>query len=189
MSVVVLFARKDSIYKSLGCDVWDIERDARMWLGGEPCICHPPCRAWGQLSHFAKPRPDEKQLAVFSIEMIRKHGGVLEHPRASKLWPYLGLPLGNEVDEYGGYSICVDQFAWGHKARKRSLLYICGVEKRDLQPIPIRFDQIEYVVSSSTRSRRGEVKEITKKEREATPEAFAKWLIQVCELIKSNKNT
>jgi hypothetical protein len=35
--VAVLFARADSVYKALdGCDVWDIERDARRWPGGSP---------------------------------------------------------------------------------------------------------------------------------------------------------
>jgi hypothetical protein len=35
--VAVLFARKDSIYKTMPeCDVWDIERDAREWPGGMP---------------------------------------------------------------------------------------------------------------------------------------------------------
>jgi hypothetical protein len=46
--VAVLFARADSIYKTLaGCDVWDEARDALKWPGGAPIIAHPPCRAWG----------------------------------------------------------------------------------------------------------------------------------------------
>ena len=32
-----------------------------------PVICHPPCRAWGRLSHMANPRPDEKDLAWFAL--------------------------------------------------------------------------------------------------------------------------
>ena len=44
--VAVLFARADSIYKTLpGCDVYDIKRDARTWPGGCPVVAHPPCRA------------------------------------------------------------------------------------------------------------------------------------------------
>lgn len=74
----MLFARKDSIYKSMPeCDVWDIERDARNWPGGCPAIAHPPCRAWGELSHMANPRPDEKDLAIFAVEKIREWGGFL----------------------------------------------------------------------------------------------------------------
>ena len=176
--VSALFVRSDSIYKQLGVDCWDFERNALNWPGGNPIIAHPPCRSWGQLSHFAKPRQGEKELAFFAIEMIRKYGGVLEHPRASRLWPEY-LPFPGLIDKFGGYSISVDQFWWGHKAKKSTLLYIVGCPIRELPAIPIRFDAIEYVVSRSANSIRGFKKEISKKEREATPIDFAKWLIDV----------
>jgi hypothetical protein len=187
--VSVLFVRKDSIYKRLGVDCWDIERDATKWQGGNAIIAHPPCRAWGQLAHFAKPRAGEKELAIWSIEQIRKFGGVLEHPRASKLWEELNLPVGNETDEFGGYTICVNQSWWGHKAEKKSLLYICGVPRNLLPVIPINFDAIEYTVASRIKKKTGRrvKKEITKKEREATPVEFAKWLIQVAALCNKLK--
>lgn len=87
-TVAVLFARTDSVYKTLpDCDVWDIERDARNWLGGASVVAHPPCRGWGRLSHMAKPREDEKQLAFLAVHAVRAYGGVLEHPAHSKLWP------------------------------------------------------------------------------------------------------
>ena len=182
VAVSVLFVRKDSIYKELGVDCWDAERDALKWPGGNPVIAHPPCRAWGQLRQFAKPRPGEKELAIWSIEQIRKWGGVLEHPRGSTLWPHLNLPVGNNTDEYGGYTISVDQFWWGHKARKRTLLYVCGIERKHLPDIPLRFDAITHYCgfpkSWKGKSRYG-MKEITKSEREATPIDFAKWLIEV----------
>jgi len=85
--VSVLFARQDSIYKTLtDCDVWDIERDALKWPGGNPIIAHPPCRAWGSLRHFAKPRPGERELALWAVKQVRAEGGVLEHPARSLLW-------------------------------------------------------------------------------------------------------
>ncbi|MEQ9023110.1 MAG: hypothetical protein RLN82_10195 [Pseudomonadales bacterium] len=179
-SVAVLFCKRDSVYKSLGVDCWDIDRDALKWAGGVPCVAHPPCRAWGQLAHMDKPRPGEKELAFFAIDMIRKYGGVLEHPRASKLWPAY-LPMPGKFDEYGGYSICVDQSWWGHKAKKNTLLYIVGCPQRELPSIPIRFDMIEYTVSSKIKKKSGRriKKEIPKSEREATPSDFAKWLIDV----------
>ncbi len=188
--VSVLFARQDSVYKTLGVDVWDIERDARLWPGGNPIVCHPPCRAWGQLSHMAKPRPYEKQLAIFAIEMIRKWGGVLEHPRASKLWPHMELPMPGEIDEYGGYSICVNQSWWGHLAAKNSLLYIVGCQKKDLPKLPIRFDAITHTVSSKIKKYTGRrvKKELSKKQREETPIEFAKWLINVAQNCNKNEN-
>lgn len=179
--VSVLFARQDSVYKTLGVDVWDIERDARKWPGGNPIVAHPPCRAWGQLSHMAKPRPDEKELAIYSVAQIRKYGGVLEHPAGSKLWETAKLPSPGQFDEFGGFSFLCDQFQWGHKARKRTLLYIVGIKPNDLPGIPMRFDAIEYTVSSKIKKKSGRrvKKEITKKEREETPIEFAKWLIEV----------
>lgn len=186
--VSILFARRDSVYKTLGVDVWDADRDARKWEGGNPCVAHPPCRAWGQLRQFAKPRKDEKELAIWAIKQIRINGGVLEHPRGSTLWKYLDLPVGNETDEYGGYSLSVDQFWWGHKARKRTLLYVCGIDRKDIPDIPLKFDAITHYCgfpkSWKGKSRYG-MKEISKAEREETPVAFAKWLVELASRCKA----
>jgi hypothetical protein len=183
MNISALYVRKDSVYKTLGVDCWDIERDARNWPGGNPVICHPPCRAWGKLSAFARPREGEKELAIKSIELIREWGGVLEHPAASGLWPTLKLPYPGSYDEYGGFSICIDQFWFGHKAAKKTLLYICGCKQSELPPIPLRFDAITHVVGLNKKNKFGRVndnrKEITRAEREQTPVDLAKWLIKV----------
>ncbi len=81
LKVAVLFARRDSIYKTMDqCDVWDIDRDARLWPGGASIVAHPPCRAWGQLSHFAKPRHDEKALSVWAMDQVRRWGGGCRAP-------------------------------------------------------------------------------------------------------------
>lgn len=102
-TIAVLFARSDSIYKSLpGCDVYDIERDALTWPGGSPVVAHPPCRAWGSFAWRARPREGERECAPWAVEQIRRHGGVLEHPAASKLWPEHGLPEPGQRDAWGG---------------------------------------------------------------------------------------
>lgn len=91
--VAVLFARADSVYKSLpGCDVWDAERDARRWPGGAPLVAHPPCRAWGRLRTFARPAEGEEDLARWAVGQVRRWGGVLEHPATSRLWADQQLP-------------------------------------------------------------------------------------------------
>ena len=178
--ISVLFTRQDSIYKTLDVDVWDIDRDARRFNGTNPVICHPPCRAWGQLSHMAKPRPDEKELAIYSINVIRRNGGVLEHPRASRLWPHMNLPFGSNVDEFGGYTLSVNQSWWGHRAEKKTLLYICGVPRSELPATPIRFDLITHVITNYSRKGDHNYKpRVTQREREQTPIQFAKWLIEV----------
>ena len=175
--VAVLFARADSHYKALaGVDVWDIDRDARNWPGGTPLVAHPPCRAWGLLRQFSKPRPDEKQLAIDAIAHVRTFGGVLEHPARSDLWNHMHLPKPGEFsDEFGGYSIEVEQFHWGHKAEKRTWLYIVGCD--ELPAMPRRPGKPTHVVKPRKNGTGAKI--ITKSEREHTPPDFARWLVDL----------
>lgn len=179
--VAALFVRADSIYKSMpGVDCWDIERDARKWPGGCQVVAHPPCRAWGQLRHFAKPRPDEKELAFFAVDMARKFGGVLEHPKNSTLWAAAGLPEPCSVDAFGGWTLPVDQNWWGHRAQKATRLYIVGCGALEIPPLPLVLGEASHVVSSSSMRDRGRRrKEIGKAEREMTPPDFAAWLVDL----------
>jgi len=92
--IAILFARDDSRYKELdGYDVYDIHRDARSYCKKMPVIAHPPCRAWGMLSHMANPREGEKQLAYLALAQVRLNGGILEHPAGSRLWKEAPLPV------------------------------------------------------------------------------------------------
>lgn len=185
MTVAVLFARADSCYKALpGCDVWDAERDARRWPGGCPVVAHPPCRAWGRLRHFAKPRPDEKALALWAVEQVRKFGGVLEHPASSTLWPAAELPTPGSRDQWGGWTLPIRQHWWGHRAEKATLLYIVGCEPANVPPLPYRMDEPTHVVQS--RKRTGYRPHITKAEREHTPPELAKWLAELAARCKGH---
>lgn len=172
--VSVLYARSDSHYKEYPwADVWDAERDARRFGGGLPVVAHPPCRAWGRLRKFAKPRPGEKALALHAVEQVRKYGGVLEHPAWSTLWDEAGLPYpGNPVDAWGGYCVEVDQVHWGHVARKRTWIYVVGAYT--LPKLPAQPREATKAIRPNTGS--GEVC-ATKREREETPPAFARWLL------------
>lgn len=173
--VAALFVRPDSIYKTIeGVDCWDIERDARKWLGNAPIIAHPPCRAWGQLRAFAKPRPDEKELAIWVTRQIQKWGGVLEHPKGSTLWKIMGLPEPGEIDSFGGFTIIIPQYWFGHLAMKETRLYIVGIELKDLPQMPLVLGEPEYVVStphawSTARLKASGRKEMKKSDREKTP--------------------
>lgn len=183
--VAVLFARADSIYKQFNnCDVYDIERDARTYTGGLPIIAHPPCRAWGQLSHLAKPRPDEKELAIWVIWKIRENGGILEHPLHSKLWGELALPKGKEIDKFGGFSLYIDQFWFGHKAKKPTLLYICGIKPDEIPEYPLRFETPTHLLTQWNSKTGKRLPEVSKAEREATPVHLAEWLIKTA--VKTN---
>ena len=157
--VDVLFARKDSIYKTFPeCDVWDAERDVRNYEPtGRPVICHPPCRAWGVLKHMAKPEPIEALWPWWCIDLIDKYGGVLEHPSGSLLWKRVK-------------SFHIDQWWFGHIAHKKTGLYING----RIPPIPFKLGESEYMVCGKNHRR----KEAPKRWREHTPPDFAKWLIE-----------
>ena len=179
--VAVLFARKDSIYKTLpDCDVWDIERDARNWLGGAPVVAHPPCRAWASLRNWAKPRAGEKDLAHFAIEQIRKYGGVLEHPLRTTLWTAANLPRPGLRDEFGGWSLPLRQQWFGHRARKETLLYIVGCEPSEIPVMPMVLGDATHTVGLWSGRDRARCKpSIAKHEYESTPVEFAKWLVEV----------
>lgn len=177
-TIAVLFARRNSVYKTLpDCDVFDMDRDAWTFVGGTPVVAHPPCRAWGALRQFAKPREGERELAIWAVEQVRREGGVLEHPRASRLWPELGLPL-TGIDEFGGWTLDADQCWWGHAARKRSLFYICGLSPRELPTLPFSLSLPSMVVKSS-RPENSRGRTLPHSLREATPPALAEWLLEL----------
>lgn len=164
MTVAALFVRRDSAYKALpGVDCYDVDRDARTYDGPWPVVAHPPCRSWGRLAHFAKPRADEHELAFFALETVRRFGGVLEHPEASRLWGEAGLLKPGTYDHYGGFTLVVDQCCWGHRARKRTWLYICRCEPPPIPPARPWVTTVERMCHS---------------EREKTPFQLATWLVQ-----------
>ena len=166
--VSVLFARSDSCYNELVADVWDIKRDARNYSGSNAVICHPPCRGWGRLRHLAKPRPDEKALALFALEQVRRCGGVLEHPLGSSLWHEANLPKPGFFDAWGGWTLLVDQGWFGHKAPKPTYLYICGVTSTQVPELPVKLQRAE-----------GRTMRLTPAERELTPVEFARFLLAI----------
>lgn len=180
-TVAVLFARADSHYKAMPqCEVYDLERDARTYDGPWPVVAHPPCRAWGNFSMFAKPRADERNLARLAVALVREFGGVLEHPHSSKLWPAQKLPSGHQRDQYGGWTLVIDQHWWGHRAQKRTRLYIVGCEPGDIPDMPLKLGRAECVVGDVGRASTGDDRpEVTKAEREHTPPPLAAWLVDL----------
>lgn len=166
MTVAALFVRLDSVYKSMpDVDCYDLERDALSWPGGCPGVFHPPCRAWGQLSHFAKPRPGERELALWSMDKVREFGGVVEHPYASRLWDEARC-LGFGIrDRFGGVLLPVFQSWWGHRAPKKTCFYVVG-------PVP----ELPFFIGFSATTT---VERMGQAEREHTPVALATWLVAV----------
>lgn len=165
MKCAALFVRASSPYYSIpGVDCYDQHRDARTFAGPWPVVAHPPCRAWGRLRHFAKPSPGERDLALFALATVRRFGGVLEHPEASLLWPEAGLLRPGYYDAYGGITLVCDQSSWGHRARKRSLLYFVGCDPPPFPPPRPPVTTVEHM---------------SRAERERTPPELAHWLVHV----------
>lgn len=155
--VDVLFARKDSIYKTFPeCDVWDAERDVRNYKPtGRPVICHPPCRAWGVLRHFAtNADPIEAMWPWWCKDLVDQYGGVIEHPATSLFFK-----------KVKGYF--VDQWWWGHPYRKRTGLYLNGY----IPPVPFKLGKPAESYQDLGQTDR-------QYKREHTPPDFAKWLIE-----------
>lgn len=179
--IAVLFARADSVYKTLpDCDVWDEARDARKWPGGCPMVAHPPCRAWGAFRHRAKPARGEKELALFAVAQVRRWGGVLEHPVGSMLWTAAQLPFPGKRDGFGGWTMGIHQHSFGHRARKKTFLYIVGVEPTEIPDFPLVLGDAEYVIGDVGRATAGTKRpEASKAERERTPEKLARWLVEL----------
>lgn len=179
--IAVLFARSDSDYKNYpDFEVYDIERDARQFCKKMPVLAHPPCRAWGQLSHMANPREGEKQLAYLALAQVRLNGGVLEHPASSRFFKEAELPIGMFTDEFGGFTVQIDQFDFGHVAHKATKLYICGIDPSLLPELPPKN------TASTDRSICGNVKgtkRCTQYQREYTPPPLIAWLKQIIDLI------
>lgn len=185
--LAALFVLRDSVYKSIpGVDCYDEDRDARTYIGNYPVIAHPPCRSWGRFKHFSKGNMEDKALAPWAVETVRRCGGVLEHPAYSSLWKYCGLPApGFGYDAFGGWTLSVDQFWFGHKAQKRTWLYIVGCHPMQIPAYSINLSAITHVVDTRSRANRHKAY-ITHRERHATPEPFARWLVALARRCNSD---
>lgn len=173
IQVAALFVRPDSHYKAMpGVDAYDKNRDATSWPGGVPGVYHPPCRAWGRYKHWAKPRPGERELALWSMEKVRRFGGVIEHPATSELWKEAGCISPGVRDQFGGVLLFVDQCDFGHRAQKRTGLYVVGCNE---------FPEIPYGAGKVVNT----IENMGRAERERTPEQFAHWLIELARKCKT----
>jgi hypothetical protein len=179
--VAALYIDPRGPYPSIpGVDCWDEDRDARRYRGPHPIVAHPPCGPWGRFRNLASGH--DRELAPIAIQQVRVHGGVLEHPAHSMLWRYLRLPLpGEMLDSYGGFTLHVDQCAWGHVARKATWLYVVGVD-RGMAAAGIRDGGTPTHVIERTRrdgARHTGLRLCSHQQRRRTPPAFAAWLVDL----------
>lgn len=149
--VAALFVATGGAYFGVpGVDPWDINRDARLYMGPHPVVAHPPCQRWVNFAalnfkryggEHSRPGNDGGCFAR-ALSSVRHWGGVLEHPASSLAWKTFGLRrpegghwISGDLPGYSHNRICragqpwvceVWQSAYGHQARKRTWLYYVG---------------------------------------------------------------
>jgi hypothetical protein len=177
--IAVLCVAPNSVYKRIsGIEAYDMARDARTFPGGMPVVAHPPCRAWSaHTAHQAKPMPGEKELGLWCANQLKEWGGVLEQPAHSRLFDATGLPKPGERNS-GLWTIEVWQAWWGYPMRKATWLCFAGVWPMNIH--------VPLVLHSNGCDRRRE-QLMSKHQRSATTEEFARWLVAAARTVGPNK--
>jgi hypothetical protein len=142
VTIAALFVAKGGCYFGLPeVDPWDESRDARTYPGALPVVAHPPCERWGRYWHggptakVRKVKGDDGGCFAAALSAVRTWGGVLEHPEASAAWAAFGLIAPPKeggwisAGDFQGWTCCVEQGHYGHRARKATWLYACGVRQ------------------------------------------------------------
>lgn len=197
--IAALYVEPNGVYANLaGVDVWDEDRDARLYAGPWPVVAHPPCERWGRFWHGSPRKPHQFKLGddggcfTLALSSVRRWGGVLEHPADSRAWAAHGLKAPPRfhgwvpADQMGGVTCYVEQGHYGHAARKATWLYANGVDLPELiwGRLPQRLDpkMVERHGYEYAR-RKGLVSMIGGKNkkaiRNATPEPFRDLLLSI----------
>jgi hypothetical protein len=162
-------------------ECWDEARDARTYPGPWPVVAHPPCGPWGVLRHFSKETTAD--CALLAIESVRRFGGVLEHPVASRLFEHVRAPRPGELpDAFGGYTVDVEQVSWGHACRKPTRLYFVGVPRALVYSTLRCGGEPTHQIWGSRASghrHRTDLRAASAAMRRRTPPEFARWLVEL----------
>jgi hypothetical protein len=198
--IAALYVERAGAYANLpGVDAWDEARDARRYAGPHPVVAHPPCQRWGRYWGGAPktwPRlvkGDDGGCFASALDAVRRWGGVLEHPEGSAAWEHFGLlaPPRNggwvaaDWPMHNGWTCCVEQGAYGHRARKATWLYASGVELPVLAwgRAPgdfVRLDEGFHSAEERARAvKTGACQRLSKRQRAATPPGFRDVLLSI----------
>ena len=144
--IAALYVERNGPYADLpGVQMWPECCDARRYPGPWPVVAHPPCARWGRYwsggpsARVRRELGDDDGICESALAMVRKFGGVMEHPEASHAWERFGLRrpargVGwTAADWYGGWTCCVEQGNYGHRARKLTWLYAVGCDVPSLE--------------------------------------------------------
>jgi hypothetical protein len=141
--IAALYVQTGGSYFNLeGVTPWDEVDDARMYMGPNPIVAHPPCQRWGKMwkgqpGNIKRGKIERKgdDLGCFKSALfdVRRFGGVLEHPEHSNAWAHFALTKPPrkggwiEADEYGGWTCRVEQGRYGHFCAKPTWIYAFGI--------------------------------------------------------------
>lgn len=143
--IAALYVETGGCYFGLDdVDPWDEARDARLYAGPHPVVCHSPCQRWGRFYHGSTRKPHQFKLGddggcfAAALSAVRTWGGVLEHPADSKAWDWFGLRKptrdgGWFKADATGWTCYVEQGHYGHLSRKGTWLYACRTALPDLR--------------------------------------------------------
>lgn len=199
--IAALYVATNGVYFDLpNVDPWDKRRDARTYAGPHPVIAHPPCERWGRYWGGAPWQTERKQKGddggcfAAALTAVRQFSGVIEHPEASHAWTAFGLNFpprcGGWVvaDFLDGWTCCVDQGHYGHRARKATWLYAHGIDLPSLKwgRAPGEFNLLhEGYHSKEERARKiktGICQRLSARQRAATPIEFRDLLLSMVRL-------
>lgn len=131
--IAALFVARGGCYFGLpDVDPWDESRDARLYDGPWPVVAHPPCARWCRLAglveaRYGYRRGEDGGCFASALTSVRRCGGVLEHPAYSDAFAAHGLPAprpgGWQRTFCGGWVCHVEQWHYGHPAKKATWLY------------------------------------------------------------------
>lgn len=207
-TVAALYVLPDGPYAELdNVDPWPESRDARLYDGPHPVVAHPPCARWGRYwfgGPSAKVRRtlgDDGGCFAAAVASVRRWGGVLEHPEASHAWKAFGIahpPKAGGWVRAGlfspGYTCCVEQGHYGHRARKATWLYVVGVPFRELPTLiwgpseGIRLDDGYHSAAERKAAKAAGTHQVgprlSDRERRETPVPFRDVLIKIARSVE-----
>ena len=213
--IAALYVDPRGIYSGLpDVDCWGEDRDARLYAGPHPVVAHPPCarrgRYWfgGPSARERRALGDDGGCFAAALASVRAWGGVLEHPEASRAWARFGLMRpprdGGWVSAglEGGWTCCVEQGHYGHRARKATWLYAFGIDPPSLRWGPSRAgarcafksnrslgpaareQKRAYLNATEAATGGKDFKRLGQRERAATPPAFRDVLLAMARSVR-----
>lgn len=139
-------------------DLWDANRDAYNFKGGNVVIAHPPCQQWSRMKAFAKPNEYQKKLAFFCWDKVNENGGIFEHPVGSSFIKMVNPNFDNVYRVF--------QKDFGFPTNKATLLYF-----KNIKPLPV---PLTFQPATKTHEQIAYVK------RSIMTLSFCEWLINNC---------